>query len=458
MVKIMPRSLPRALTIAGSDSGGGAGIEADIKTFSSLGVHGMVAITAVTAQNTTGVSMIREMPVDLIRAQIEAVVKDIGVDVAKTGMLYSSSIIEEVSGLARAYGLRLVVDPVMITKSGAALLMPDARATLVSTLIPLAEVVTPNIDEAEVLTGIRISSVADSVAAGRKILEMGAKAAVVKGGHLLGPPVDVLCQRGREPKEFEGTRVNTSTTHGTGCTFSAALTAYLAKGLAMEDAVRGAKEFVTAAITFGLPLGKGAGPVEPMSQLRMDAERWRVFSNMKDAVSLIESTDGLARLCPECQVNIVMSLPTPYAIDENSVCGIPGRLHVIGGRLRASACPAFGASHHVARALLTAMNHGDNVRASMNIRCSREVLAAARRLGLTVGTYDRNKEPPEVKEVEGASIPWGVAEAISRAGSVPDMIYHSGDIGKEPMINIFGRDAVEVAVKAIRVSRLLETA
>jgi len=453
----MPRSLPRALTIAGSDSGGGAGVEADIKTFSSLGVHGMVAITAVTAQNTKGVSMILEMPADLVRAQIEAVVNDMGVDVAKTGMLYSPSIIKEVSGLAKSYGLRLVVDPVMVAKSGASLLKPDARATLISALIPLAEVVTPNIDEAEALTGIRISSVADSAVAGRRIIEMGAEAVVVKGGHLPGPPVDVLCLGDRDPMEFKGMRLNSSTTHGTGCTFSAALTAYLAKGLALEDAVRDAKEFVTTAIAFGLPLGKGTGPVEPMSQLRIEAERWRVISNMGDAISLLESADGLARLSPECQVNIAMSLPVPFAVDEDSVCGIPGRFYVVGGRLRASACPAFGASCHVARALLTAMKHGDHVRASMNIRCSKEVLAAARRLGFTLGTYDRKQEPPEVKAVEGASIPWGVAEAISRAGSVPDMIYHSGDIGKEPMVNIFGRDAVDVAVKAIRVSKLLES-
>jgi hydroxymethylpyrimidine/phosphomethylpyrimidine kinase len=454
----MPRSIPRALTIAGSDSGGGAGIEADIKTFSSLGVHGMVAITAVTAQNTTGVTMIREMPMDLVKAQIEAVVEDIGVDLAKTGMLYSSVIIEGISALAKEHALRLVVDPVMIAKSGAALLRSDARSALISRLIPLAEVVTPNTDEAEALTGIRISSASDSVVAGQKILEIGAKAVVVKGGHLLGPPLDVLCQDGLEPVLFEGSRINSTTTHGTGCTFSAALTAYLAKGLAIEDAVRASKEFVTAAITFGTQLGKGTGPVEPMSKLRIEAERWRVLSNMEDALSLIESAEGIASLSPECQINIVMSLPPPFVVDEESVCGIPGRLHAVGGSLRASACPAFGASRHVARGLLTAMKHNENVNASMNIRCSREILAAARQLGFTIGTYDRKKEPAEVKAMEGASIPWGVGEAILGVGSVPDIIYHSGDFGKEPMVNIFGKDAVEVVLKAIRISKLLKQA
>lgn len=451
----MQRHPPRALTIAGSDSSGGAGIEADIKTFSSLGVHGMVAITAVTAQNTTGVSMIHEMPRDLIRAQIEAVVKDIGVDAAKTGMLYSSTVIEEVSGLIREHGLRLVLDPVMISKSGATLLKSDARASLISSLIPLAEVVTPNTDEAEALTGIRISSLSGSAAAGLRILEMGAEAVVVKGGHLPGPPVDLLCRKGLDPVRFEGARIESGTTHGTGCTFSAALTAYLAKGLAIEEAVRGAKNFVTTAMTFGQRLGKGAGPVEPTSGLRMEAERWGVLSNLEDAVAIIEATDGMARLAPECQVNMAMSLPLPFATDEDSVCGIPGRFHVAGGRLRASSCPAFGASRHVARGILTAIRHDDRIRASMNIRCSTEILDAGRRLGFTVGTYDRRNEPAEVKAKEGGSIPWGVAEAISKAESVPDMIYHSGDVGKEPMVTIFGRDAVEVAVKAIKILKLL---
>jgi hydroxymethylpyrimidine kinase/phosphomethylpyrimidine kinase len=455
MVNVVPRSISRALTIAGSDSGGGAGIEADVKTFSALGVHGSVAITAVTAQNTVGVSTVHEIPPDVIKAQVEAVVRDIGVDCTKTGMLYSSTTIKEVSSLVGACRLKLVVDPVMVAKSGAALLKADAHESLVTTLIPLAEVVTPNIDEAEALTGMRISSVDDSAVAAWRIVDMGAKAVVVKGGHLKGRPVDVLCLKGGKPMEFSGERILSGTTHGTGCTFSAALTAYLAKGIALGEAVRKAKEFVASAISFGLPIGKGVGPVEPMSMLRVEAERWKVFLNMVDAISLLESADGLAKLSPECQVNIAMSLPPPYAVDPDSVCGIPGRFRAVGGRLHAAFCPAFGASRHVAGALLTAMKHDERIRASMNIRCSKEILTAAKKLGYVIGNYDRKREPPDVKAAEGASIPWGIAQAISGAGQVPDIIYHKGDIGKEPMINIFGRDAVEVAVKAIRLSKIL---
>jgi hydroxymethylpyrimidine kinase/phosphomethylpyrimidine kinase len=455
MVTIMRKSIPRALTIAGSDSGGGAGIEADVKTFSALGVHGSVAITAVTAQNTLGVTNVHEVPPEIIRAQIEAVVGDIGVDCAKTGMLYSPAIVREVSSIVEAHKMKLVVDPVMLAKSGAALLKNEALGSLISSLIPLAEVVTPNIDEAEALTGMRIDSVEGSKAAAWRIVEMGAKAAVVKGGHLEGPPTDVLCSKGGACLEFKGERIPSGTTHGTGCTFSAALTAYLAKGLGLAESVRGAKELVSSSISFGLPLGKGVGPVEPLTPLRMDAERWRVFSNMVDAVTLLESADGLARLSPECQVNIVMSLPHPYAVDPDAVCGIPGRFRATGGRLHAGFCPAFGASRHVARALLAAMRHDGNVRASMNIRCSSGIMEAAKRLGYTIGSYDRSLEPADVKAAEGASIPWGVDIAINRLGRVPDIIYHTGDMGKEPMINIFGRDAVEVAVKAIHLSRLL---
>ncbi len=259
--------LPVALTIAGSDSGGGAGIQADLKTFAALRVHGTSAITAVTAQNTTGVTEILELPVGLIRAQIDAVTADLGVQAAKTGMLSSTEIIECVAAAVRDHRLSpLVVDPVMVAKGGAKLLHDDAVAALRERLVPLAAVITPNIPEAEVLLGRVIVSLGDRRAAARDLVSMGARAAVVKGGHADGEPVDVYFD-GSELIELPGRRIATANTHGSGCVFSAAIAAGLASGMPAREAVVGAKEFITAAIAGSLEIGHGHGPVNPMAVL-----------------------------------------------------------------------------------------------------------------------------------------------------------------------------------------------
>jgi hydroxymethylpyrimidine/phosphomethylpyrimidine kinase len=256
--------VPVALTIAGSDSGGGAGIQADLKTFAAFGVHGTSAITAITAQNTITVSAIHEVPVRIVRAQIDAVVGDIGVQAAKTGMLASAEIIEAVSAAIREHGIRnLVVDPVMVAKGGARLLHNDAIAALYRYLLPLAVVVTPNIPEAEVLLGRRLETLDDRRQAARDLVALGPRAAVVKGGHSDGTPVIDIYWDGVEMVELTGQRIATKNTHGSGCAFSAAITAGLAKGQDPLEAVRGAKAFISAAIEHSLELGSGHGPVNP---------------------------------------------------------------------------------------------------------------------------------------------------------------------------------------------------
>jgi hydroxymethylpyrimidine/phosphomethylpyrimidine kinase len=263
--------IARALTIAGSDSGGGAGIQADLKTFTVFGVFGMSAVTALTAQNTCGVTGIHAVPAAFVRAQIDAVVSDIGVDAVKTGMLVSADIIATVAQAVRDHAIApLVVDPVMVAQSGAALLEPAAHAALLADLLPLATLVTPNVPEAEALTGIVIRSVADMREAARLLIERGARACLVKGGHLSGDDaVDVL-DDGRNPQELRTVRVATRHTHGTGCQLSAAITALLARGVPLVDAVERAKRFITVAIRNGLAMGKGAGPANPLAWLKED--------------------------------------------------------------------------------------------------------------------------------------------------------------------------------------------
>jgi len=256
--------LPVALTIAGSDSGGGAGIQADLKTFAAMGVHGTSAITAVTAQNTITVTEIHEIPVRVIRAQIDVVVDDLGVQAAKTGMLASAKIIEAVAAAIRHHGIdKLVVDPVMVAKGGARLLHSDAIAALYKHLLPLAAIVTPNIPEAEVLLGRKLTSHDDRRQAARDLVALGPRAAVVKGGHAEGDAIDIYWD-GADLVELPGRRIDTKNTHGSGCVFSAAIAAGLAKGESPLSAVRAAKVFITHAIESSLAVGKGHGPVNPM--------------------------------------------------------------------------------------------------------------------------------------------------------------------------------------------------
>jgi len=261
---IRPRT---ALTIAGSDSGAGAGIQADLKTFAALGVYGTSALTAVTAQNTQGVYASAALSPTLVAAQIDAVVEDIGADAVKTGMLADADIIVAVANRIGAHALRaLVVDPVMVAKGGDRLLREDAVQVLRATLLPLALIVTPNLPEAETLAGVAIGSRAALEEAARRIAGMGARYVLIKGGHAPGDPTDILFD-GRVFQEYRGTRIQTTSTHGTGCTLSAAIAAHLARGEAVVDAVGHAKAYVTAALRAAYPVGHGQGPLHHLFAL-----------------------------------------------------------------------------------------------------------------------------------------------------------------------------------------------
>ncbi len=262
-------NMPTALTIAGSDSGGGAGIQADLKVFMALGCHGMTALTALTAQSTVGVFGIHEVPPDFVTAQIDTVVEDIGVGAAKTGMLFSAPVIEAVAAAAEDHRLTpLIVDPVFVSKHGNRLLAEDAVEALKTRLLPLAALVTPNLFEAQGLTGTSISSLDDMKECARTLHALGPRAVLVKGGHLdhTGSATDVFYD-GDVLEEITGPRYDSPHTHGTGCALSAAAAARLAHGDSIIDAIRYAKDFVSGAIYRGLRIGRGFGPINPAWRL-----------------------------------------------------------------------------------------------------------------------------------------------------------------------------------------------
>jgi len=446
------KKIPVAMTIAGSDSGGGAGIQADLKTFAAIGVHGTVAITAITAQNTYAVTKVQDIDPEIVKEQIRVVAEDIGIDAAKTGMLHTPEIIRAVAEEVRKYNFPLVVDPVMIAKSGTPLLKPEAMNTLVQEIIPLATVITPNRFEAEKLAGMKISDIEDAKEAAIKISEMGAKAVVVKGGHLETKfSIDILYVD-EKFYELKTERISTKNTHGTGCSFSAAIAGYLAKGYDIPTAVKMSKELIYHAIKYGLPIGRGHGPVNPMAMLYRESERYAVIRELWEAYKKLRTLKGLEKYVPETRINFVYSIPEPHGLDD--VAGFPGRITVIDGEIVAFTRPEFGASSHVARVVLTANYYDVDIRSAINLKYDEELIEKAKKAGLVVVEFSRKEEPPEVKMREGASLPWGVKKAIESIGRVPDIIYDKGDLGKEPMVRILGKDPFDIVEK---IRKILES-
>lgn len=288
-------NIPRALTIAGSDSGGCAGIQADLKTFAALGVHGMSAITSVTAQDTMRVYLASDLPVEAVERQIQAVLEDIGADAVKTGMLSSSAIIRSVARQLRRFAMEcLVVDPVMVSTGGDRLIQPEAVESLKQELFPLASIVTPNLREAELLTGQAIKSLSEIRQAARQILSWGARSVVIKGGHFDDPnqSTDYFFEAGQQCVPLSAERIDTANTHGSGCTFASAIAAYLARGLELRESLVQAKAYVTEAIRHSLSIGQGNGPLGHFYA----AEAWR---GARSPEPKVQSTRSRIALKPE---------------------------------------------------------------------------------------------------------------------------------------------------------------
>lgn len=444
-----------AITIAGSDSGGGAGIQADLKTFAALSVHGTTAITSVTAQNTCAVMAVEDLKPETIRKQIAAVAEDLGIDAGKTGMLHTEEIIKAVASEVAKHKFPLIVDPVMIAKSGAPLLKPEAVDSLKSYLLPKATVITPNRFEAEKLVDTEIKNLKDAEIASKKISEMGPKAVIIKGGHLDSTKaIDLLYYQGKT-KKFSTPRFDVKTTHGTGCSFSAAIAAELAKKTDIPTAVEKAKKIVTLSIKFGLNIGKGYGPVNPMAHLYRESSRYDVLINLEKAKKLLEANSEIATLVPEVGMNIAMAIPCAEGTDD--VAAVEGRIVKTCDGARAVGNPKFGCSSHLAKYIIEIVRHDQRKKAAINLKFSDEILKVLERKGMMISFYDREKEPEEVKRIEGMTISWGVEEALKRAGKAPDVIYHRGDIGKEPMIVVFGEHAFNLAKLVAQLVKELET-
>lgn len=438
--------MKKILTIAGSDSCGGAGIQADLKAITLLGEYGLSVVTALTAQNTQGVQGVQPVSVDFIEQQWNSVVSDISVDAVKTGMLWNSDIIALVARKIKKSRIPIrIFDPVMIAKSGAPLLQKEAIRAFVEKLLPIATVVTPNIPEARLLSQCAIRSFGDMENAAKVIHRHGAQAVVIKGGHRRGAARDILFD-GKRFHHFSAPRIDTEHTHGTGCTFASALACMMTRCESLPEAVENAKAFITAAISNAVPIGQGQGPTNPYALVGKDAERYRAVQAVKNAFCALQR-HKIGHLIPEVQSNIGFAVPLAKSFDD--VIAFPGRIVRLGDSIATVSGPEPGASQHVASIILTLMAFDPKYRSAMNIRYEPEILQKVRKQPWMIKHFDRTKEPRRVKIKEGSSLEWGVGSVLEKCSRIPDVIYDAGDVAKEPMIRVFGKTPQEVVNKVL---------
>jgi hydroxymethylpyrimidine kinase/phosphomethylpyrimidine kinase len=423
-----------ALSIAGSDPIGGAGIQADLKAFASLGVHGTTVITAITSQNTQRVSAILPVPVEHVISHMD----DVNVAAVKTGMLYSSEIAKVVASRLNGSNLPLVVDPVLIAGVGDDLYSGDLVAAIKKKLMPIASLVTPNRFEAEKLAVMKIKSGADARKACKRIAELGAGAVLLKGGHFEGDEMKDLLFAEGDFIEVHGPRFEIKA-HGAGCHLSSYITAYLAKGTELQEAVVQARGNISDGLGMSYGIGKGLKIIDSLGTMERELLRYPVLVELDEAVKALE-----AMLCrdwvPEVGINFAYALPQARYYED--VCAIKGRIVGLGNEARHVGCLGFGASRHVARIVLAAMHWDPEMRSALNLRYSPDNLSKLKATGLEVASFDRRREPEGVRTME-----WGTAMAIKKSGRVPDVIFDKGGIGKEPMIRVLGRNPFEVLEK-----------
>ncbi len=434
--------MANALTIAGSDSVGGAGLQADLKAFEAVGVHGCSVVTCVTSQNTKRVSSIFPVPPSEVASQLESVLEDVKVDAIKTGMLYSAEIVRTVSSLLRKVDAPIIVDPVMAATTGSPLHKSGFVEALITKLLPISTLVTPNLNEASKLSGIVVRDERSARTAASEILELGPKAVLIKGGHLKGSEAaDYLCIR-NEVTKLSSPKVDVDV-HGTGCALASLIAANVAIGLDLEEAVRRSKGMIYKAILARQIVGHGVPCADPLAVLRIEAGK----------PSMLEELDGAGRalekmltveLLPEVGSN--MGYAVLGALEQDEVAAFDGRIVRVGTTAKRVGCPRFGASKHVARIVLAASSRDPDTRCAMNLKYSEENLEACKKASLSVSTFDRTKEPKGV-----SSMTWGVHAAIDKFGTVPDVIYDKGGVGKEPMIRLLGKNPGDVVSKLERI-------
>jgi hydroxymethylpyrimidine/phosphomethylpyrimidine kinase len=440
------------LSIAGSDSSGAAGIQADLKSFSFLGLHGITVLTCVTSQNTQRVKTVYKLPGEVIEDQIDTLFEDFKINSVKTGMLYDGEIVKCVSKKILEYKLKPVVDPVMVATSGDLLSKNTLVHSLKKYLLPKALMITANIPEAYELTNIKIKTIEDIKKTCQDIASFGPKYVLIKGGHFKNENAIDILYDGKIFHDFSLPRIQNKKAHGSGCTLSALISGLIAKGETPIEAVRKAKYFVWDMIKNGYLPGKGSDVLNHSFEIQTvprlpENTYYEVWFDLKNAVEKLKSILPIA-FVPEVGINFAYALENAKELKD--ICAINGRIVRENDKARICGSIDFGASKHVASIVLAAMSFDGNIRSALNIRFSKENLSMCEKAGLKLGYFNRKDEPKEFI----STMEWGTKEAISKFGYIPDVIYDQGGIGKEPMIRVLGKNPSDVLSKLSKIIKI----
>ena len=439
--------LKKALTIAGSDSSGGAGIQADIKTFSALGLYCTTVITVLTAQNTKTVSDIFITPSNFFKNQLLTTIEDIKPDIIKIGVLYSNSFIDIVHEVLYPLKIPVVLDPVLFSGTGVKLLKDKSYNNFKKKIIPISLIITPNLLEAEILSGNKISSEKELIESAYKILNLGAKNVVIKGGHNTKENTkifDILVEKeSNNITKVYNDKLKIAETHGTGCNFSSSLASFIGKGYDIKESFFLANAYVKEGLLNIIEIGKGVGVTNPLYNLYENSTKYKILSSLNDNIKILEEIKDFYLLIPETKTNFVYSLENPKSIIE--VAGVLGRITSMGSRIRSPNVVEFGASNHVSNAVIAANQINHSIRSAINIKNDKKILDICK-TNFVCSSYSRDEEQTENKNKEGRSISWGIKLAMEKILDA-EIVFHDGDYGKESMIIIFGKDPREIIDK-----------
>lgn len=432
------------LSIAGSDPSSGAGIQGDMKTFNAFGAYGLSVVTAVTSQNTSRFFDVEPVSPSLVKSQIRSILEDFHIDAIKIGMVYDKQTIRVIHSELEKIKIPIILDPIFKSTTGGILQMESAFLDFKKLLVPLSYVITPNMIEAEKISGIKIKSLKDMKNAARKIQKIGAKNVVIKGGHFLkGDKVTDVLLDGKKFRIFSHARMKFES-HGGGCTFSSALCANIARGKKLSDAIDSARLFTVGSMRNVTKIGKGLAVIKP-------TEGDKIENQLSHAISEFCSIESIYEYIPECQTNFVYSISNPIVLKD--VMGLEGRIVRTGKFATVAGYLKYGGSKHVASAVLEMTRKFPSVRSGLNVKYDDKTIKKAISKGLKVSSYDRKKEPQEIREKEGSTTSWGIKAAITSLKTPPDIIFHKGDFGKEAMILIFGKNPAEVLRKILKIIR-----